>query len=94
MAGEKVSGTIPSYLTPKQDDYNQIPELQVGIAEALYDVDSIVADPGAYTKEQLATVFIEIIPTSRKTAEKITMTTGFHSRENYYDHRLSILFLK
>ncbi len=37
----------------------------------------IVADPGAYTKEQLATVFIEIIPTSRKTAEKITMTTGF-----------------
>jgi len=28
------------YLTPKQDDYNQ--ELQVCIAEALYDVDSIV----------------------------------------------------
>ncbi|MFB3045734.1 MAG: hypothetical protein ACE10A_05425 [Acidiferrobacterales bacterium] len=65
------------YLTPKQDDYNKIPELQVCIAGALYDVDSIVADPGAYTKEQLATVFIEIIPTSRKTAEKITMTTGF-----------------
>ena len=63
------------YLTPKQDDFNQ--KLQVCIAEALYDVDSIVADPGAYTKEQLATVFIEIIPTSRKTAEKITMTTGF-----------------
>jgi len=35
------------YLTPKQDDFNQ--ELQVCIAEALYDVDSIVADPGAYT---------------------------------------------
>ncbi len=28
------------YLTPKQDDFNQ--ELQVCIAEALYDVDSIV----------------------------------------------------
>ncbi len=29
------------YLTPKQDDFNQ--ELQVCIAEALYDVDSIVS---------------------------------------------------
>ncbi len=38
---------MPFYLTPKQDDSNQ--ELQVCIAEALYDVDSIVADPGAYT---------------------------------------------
>ena len=34
----------------KQDDINQ--ELQICIAEALYDVDSIVADSGAYTKEQ------------------------------------------
>jgi len=33
------------YLTPTQDNFNQ--ELQVCIAEALYDVDSIVADPGA-----------------------------------------------
>ncbi len=30
------------YLTPKQYDFNKIPELQVCIAEALYDVDSIV----------------------------------------------------
>ncbi len=30
------------YLTPEQDDYNKIPELQVCIAKALYDVDSIV----------------------------------------------------
>ncbi len=37
------------YLTPKQDDFNQ--ELQAYIAEALYDVDSIVADPGAYTEK-------------------------------------------
>jgi len=35
------------YLTPKQANVSQ--ELQVCIAEALYDVDSIVADPGAYT---------------------------------------------
>ncbi len=31
---------MPYYLTPKQDDFNQ--ELQICIAEALYDVDSIV----------------------------------------------------
>ena len=41
------------YLTPTQNDFNQ--ELQISIAEALYDVDSIVVDPGAYTKEELAT---------------------------------------
>ncbi len=50
---------MPFYLTPKQDDSNQ--ELQVCIAEALYDVDSIVADPGAYTKEQLATLHSQIV---------------------------------
>ncbi len=43
---------MPFYLTPKQDDFNQ--ELKACIAEALYDVDSVVADPGAYTKEELA----------------------------------------
>ncbi len=32
---------MPFYLTPKQDDFNE--ELQICIAEALYDVDSIVA---------------------------------------------------
>ncbi len=47
------------YLTPKQDDFNQ--ELQACIAEALYDVDSIVADPGAYTKEELATLHSQIV---------------------------------
>ncbi len=47
------------YLTLTQDDFNQ--ELQVCIAEALYDVDSIVADPGAYTKEQLATLHSQIV---------------------------------
>ena len=45
---------MPFYLTPKQDDFNQ--ELQGCIAEALYDEDSIVADPEAYTKEQLVTL--------------------------------------
>ncbi len=49
---------MPFYLTPKQDDFNQ--ELQVCIAEALYDVDSIVADPEAYTTE-LATLHSQIL---------------------------------
>ncbi len=49
------------YLTPKQDNFNQIPELQICIAEALYDVDSIVADPGAYTKEELSTLHGQIV---------------------------------
>ncbi len=52
---------MPFYLTPKQDDFNKIPELPVCIVEALYDVDSIVADPGAYTKERLATLHSQIV---------------------------------
>ncbi len=52
---------MPFYLTPKQDDYNKIPELQICIAEALYDVDSIVADPEAYTKEGLASLHSQIL---------------------------------
>ncbi len=50
---------MPFYLTPKQDDSNQ--ELQVCIAEALYDVDSIVADPGTYTKQELAALRSQIV---------------------------------
>ena len=49
------------YLTPEQDDYNKIPELQACIAEALYDVDSIVADREAYTKEELASLHSQIL---------------------------------
>ena len=52
---------MPFYLTPKEDDFNKIPELQVCIAEALYDVDSIVADPGAYTREELASLHSQIL---------------------------------
>ncbi len=50
---------MPFYLIPKQDDFNQ--ELQICIAEALYDVDSIVADAGAYTKEELASLHSQIV---------------------------------
>ncbi len=47
-------------LEPTKDNFNQ--ELQICIAEALYDVDSIVADPEAYTKEELATLHGQILP--------------------------------
>ncbi len=33
---------MPFYLTPKKDDFNQIPELQVCIAEALYDAEAVL----------------------------------------------------
>jgi hypothetical protein len=42
------------YLTPKQDDYNQIPELQVCIAEALYDAESVMVDPGAHIRDTIS----------------------------------------
>ncbi len=41
------------YLTPKQDDYNKIPELQVCLAEALYDIESILADPRVFPEQAL-----------------------------------------
>ncbi len=47
-------------LEPTKDNFNQ--ELQICIAEALYDVDSIVADPGAYTKDELAALHSQILP--------------------------------
>ncbi len=44
---------MPYYLTPKKDDYNQIPELQVCLAEALYDIESILADPRVFPEQEL-----------------------------------------
>ncbi len=62
---------MPFYLTPKQDDYNKIPELQVCIAEALYDVDSIVADPEAYTKEELASIHGQVMSNLNKRGRSV-----------------------
>ncbi len=44
------------YLTPKQDDYNQIPELQVCIAEALYDAEAVLSNPSAFKAEDIRTL--------------------------------------
>jgi len=38
------------YLTPEQDDFNKIPELQVCIAEAFYDIESVLADPSVFSE--------------------------------------------
>ena len=44
------------HLTPKQDDYNQIPELQVCVAEALYDIESVLSNPSAFKAEEIRTL--------------------------------------
>ncbi len=59
QAMEDSAPTMPFYLIPEQDDFNQ--ERQACIAEALYDVDSIVADPEAYTKDELAALRSQIL---------------------------------
>ncbi len=44
------------YLTPKQDDFNQIPKLQVCIAEALYDAEAVLSNPSAFKAEEIRTL--------------------------------------
>jgi len=45
----------------QNDEYPEDTNFKSVFAEALYDVDSIVADPGAYTKEQLAALHSQIV---------------------------------
>ncbi len=52
---------MPFYLTPKQDDYNQIPELQVCIAEALYDAEAVLSNPAAFEPEEIRTLRDQIV---------------------------------
>ncbi len=42
------------YLTPKQDDFNQ--ELQVCIAEALYDAEAVLSNPAAFKAKEIRTL--------------------------------------
>lgn len=49
------------YLIPRQDDFNKIPELQVCLAEALYDAESVLSDPGALPKEEIRTLRDQIV---------------------------------
>ena len=47
---------MPYYLIPKQDDFNQIPELQVCIAETLYDAEAVLSNPRAFKPEEIRTL--------------------------------------
>jgi ElaB/YqjD/DUF883 family membrane-anchored ribosome-binding protein len=52
---------MPFYLTPEQDDYNQIPELQVCLAEALYDIESVLMDSTALPEQELMRLRDQIV---------------------------------
>ncbi len=49
------------YLTPKQDDFNKIPELQVCLAEALYDAEAVLSNPSAIKAEEIRTLRDQIV---------------------------------
>ncbi len=44
------------YLNSKQDDFDKIPELQVCIAEALYDAEAVLSNPSAFKAEEIRTL--------------------------------------
>ncbi len=52
---------MPFYLTPKQDDFNKIPELQVCIVEALYDAEAVLSNPRAFKPEEIRTLRDQIV---------------------------------
>jgi len=49
------------YLNPKQDDPNHAFELQVCIAEALYDIESILSNPGALPMKEIRALRDQIV---------------------------------
>ncbi len=46
---------MPFYHTPKQDDFDKIPELQVCIAEALYGAEAVLSNLSAFKAEEIRT---------------------------------------
>ena len=50
------------YLEPEKNDFNKIPELQVCIAEALYDVEAVLSNPSAFKAEEIRTYVIRSFP--------------------------------
>ncbi len=58
-------------LTLKQDDFNQLPELQVCIAEALYDAEAVLSNPSAFKAEEIRTLRDQIT-SNRERAWEIT----------------------
>ena len=69
------------YLTPEQYDFNNIPELQVCTAEALYDIESILADPSAYPEQELCRLRDHSVSNS---AGKILFRTSHKPKEKIH----------
>ncbi len=57
------------YLNLKQDDFNQIPELQVCVAEALYDAEAVLSNPSAFKAEEIRTLRDQITSNLERTWE-------------------------
>ncbi len=49
------------YLTLEQDDFNKILELQVCLAEALYDAEAVLSNPNAFKPEETRTLRDQIV---------------------------------
>ena len=60
------------YLTLEKDDFNQIPELQVCIAEALYDAEAVLSNSRAFQLEEIRTLRDQIT----SNLERAWETTG------------------
>ncbi len=60
------------YLIPKQDEFDKIPELQVCIAEALYDAEAVLSNPRAFQLEEIRTLRDQIT----SNLERAWETTG------------------
>ncbi len=43
-------------LEPTKDNFNQIPELHVCVAEALYDAEAVLSNPAAFKPEEIRTL--------------------------------------
>ena len=49
------------YFEAEQDDHNQVPELQVCLAEALYDIESMLGNAAAFPEQELIRLRHQIV---------------------------------
>jgi hypothetical protein len=51
---------MPFYLSVKEDSLDRLPECVCFLAEALYDAESVVADPSVYSDEERERLFEQV----------------------------------
>lgn len=51
---------MPFYLSVKEDALDRLPELRVLVAEALYDAESVMADPTVFSDEERERLFEQV----------------------------------